>query len=89
MEIKLYQETCVTAGCGIAFWVDEKYRERRLEKKDSFFCPNGHSMHYVGETDAAKVIRLRNEKATMEREKNEEIERLKKALRAKGRKKKK
>lgn len=86
MEIKIQQETCVTESCGVAFWIDEKLQQRLVETKRNFYCPNGHAMHYLGETDKVKLIRVQNEKRTLELEKNAEIERLKKQLRTKCRK---
>jgi hypothetical protein len=52
---------------------------RRADHKD-FYCPNGHSVIYKGETDAQKLARITQQK-------NTEIEFLREQLRAKDRKK--
>lgn len=88
MEVKLIQETCCSEGCGIMFWLADEYRERLVSTKRSFYCPNGHSMSYQGESDKVKAIRLQAEKNTLERiqrEKDAEIDRLTKKLRRKCR----
>lgn len=56
------EETCVTAGCGIVFLVSKSYRDRRVEDKAFFHCPNGHSMHYLGKTAEQKLRELRDQK---------------------------
>ncbi len=62
MEVKLVQETCCTDGCTVMFWVSESYQERKKSRKESFYCPNGHSMVYLGESLEAKAQRLEREK---------------------------
>lgn len=86
MEIKLEEHTCASEGCGVPFWISEAYGERRRSDKKTFYCPNGHSLVYSGETDKAKAIRLANEKAILERNKNNEIDRLQRELKKKCRK---
>jgi len=54
---------CPTAGCGIAFGVEQGFTERRRSDAKSFHCPNGHSMSY-GESEADK---LRKQLETAER----------------------
>lgn len=78
--VNLVEETCCTEGCGITFWLGKDYHDRLVSTKRSFYCPNGHSMHYLGESDGAKIIRLKNEKAQMEREHASEIARIKREL---------
>lgn len=46
-------ETCFK--CGVLFAMTSDYRNNRRRKRDTFFCPNGHSQHYVGKTDTEKL----------------------------------
>lgn len=82
MNIEIEEQTCVTSGCGVTFWLSKEFCDYRRKDKHSFSCPNGHAMSYAGETEAQKLFR-------MTKEKNEEIERLqgelRKALMKKGR----
>ncbi len=89
MEVKTVQETCCAQGCGILFWIEAEYQTRLVSTKRSFYCPNGHSMSYQGESDREKVIRLRNEKEQLLREKNQEIALLEAALKKCAKKKRK
>ena len=72
MEIEVREHTCPTKGCGITFWTTDHYDDRRRDKHDSFYCPNGHTMSYPGQTDAQKLAaekkeadRLRGERLTL------------------------
>jgi hypothetical protein len=40
-------------SCGILFAMEEQYRTQRLKDKSTWYCPNGHSQHYLGKSDAA------------------------------------
>jgi hypothetical protein len=82
-NINIVQQTCCKEGCGIAFWIEENYHDSLLVTKRSFYCPNGHSQSYTGESDKAKIIRLQNEKAQMQREHALEIAKIKKLKRKK------
>lgn len=44
----------VCCNCGIVFAVDQAVNRRWHEKGQSFYCPNGHSQHYI-ETDVQKL----------------------------------
>lgn len=88
MEVKFVQETCCSDGCGIVFLLEEKYQTRLISTKRTFYCPNGHAQNYQGESDRVKAIRLANEKASLERQKNSEIEELERKLKRKCRSKK-
>ena len=59
-EISYDNETCIT--CGIVFWFPSDFKRRKISDKTNYYCPNGHSQHYVGESDADKVVRLEREK---------------------------
>lgn len=86
MDVRLVQEVCCSEGCGILFYILAEHHERLVSTKRSFYCPNGHSQSYQGESDRVKAIRLQNEKATLERQKNAEIDQLKRDLKKKCRK---
>ncbi len=52
--------------CGIPFGVPDYFRAKRLQDKESFFCPNGHSQAYVeSESDRLKK-QIASEKANTE-----------------------
>jgi len=44
--------------CDIPFWVPETWDKERLAKRDTWFCPNGHQQHYVGETEADRLRKM-------------------------------
>lgn len=78
MEIRISEHTCATHGCGISFWMTDAFESRRRKDKGNFYCPNGHPMVYVGESDSEKLARVTQEK-------NHEINRLAAELREKER----
>ncbi len=43
--------------CGIAFYVTSKWKERKEESHDNFYCPNGHTNYYPAESEAEKLTR--------------------------------
>lgn len=43
-------EECI--ACGVTFAFPDALHDRLLKTHRDFFCPNGHSQHYVGKTDA-------------------------------------
>ena len=66
-EVLLYsqrQATEVCCSCGIVFSMPEEVLNRRRGDKKSFFCPNGHSQAYTGESDQEKISRLAREANT-------------------------
>jgi len=75
-EIILNKHTCATHGCGITFWLEEGFEARRRADKEDFYCPNGHSLVYGGETAEQKLARVIREKNEELRIKDAEIERL-------------
>jgi hypothetical protein len=56
MQFFLKQTTCCV--CHVAFAFDHNLYDRRRADRESFYCPNGHSQHFTGETDSAKLKRL-------------------------------
>lgn len=86
MEVKTIQEVCCNERCHVVFWISTEHHERLVSEKTSFYCPNGHPQSYQGETDSKRAQRHLEEKIALRREKDAEIERLNKLLRAKCKK---
>lgn len=59
VNINIVTETCYLCGC--VFGLEKQFKENRVSDKESFYCPNGHSQSYVGETSADKAERLQRE----------------------------
>ena len=59
--------------CGISFGMPSEFKASRLSDKKTFYCPNGHAQHYVGETDRDRADRL-NRRLTEEREEKNRLE---------------
>jgi len=56
----LVSEEC--CNCGILFAFPSELKGQLLDDRErQFYCPNGHPQHYVGETDAQKYKRQRDE----------------------------
>jgi hypothetical protein len=56
MDITIAQETCLT--CKVSFWVTTEHQKKLIKRRESFFCPNGHEQHYIGETCEQKLVRM-------------------------------
>ena len=56
MDIEIKQETCCT--CNIIFWITLEHQQRLKSCHNTFYCPNGHSQSYKGETNAQKIANL-------------------------------
>lgn len=68
----LYQrEECCT--CYINFHVPTGFHADRVKDKRWFYCPNGHQMHYKGETEADGVRRERDRLKQQLAEKDDQI----------------
>jgi len=55
-------QTLVTiecASCHLLFAVPELWQEDRRREHDWFSCPNGHRLHFAGESDVERERRLR------------------------------
>lgn len=52
--------TCITCGVVIAMPTD--MYDHRLKNQSNFYCPNGHSQHFVGETEEQRLRRRLEEK---------------------------
>lgn len=57
-EVILTKHTCATHGCGITFWIEQGYEERRRADKLNFYCPNGHSHAYGGDTEEQRLRKI-------------------------------
>lgn len=54
----LVVESCPT--CGVVHGIpDVLYRKAKADHRREIYCPNGHTWHYTGETDAERERRLR------------------------------
>jgi hypothetical protein len=51
--VELYVSDC--AACGVVFAMTVELENRRRKDRDSFYCPNGHGMHFTGKTDEQKL----------------------------------
>ena len=60
----LEMETC--CNCGMAFAAPQDWLANKKRDRTTFYCPAGHSQHYMGETYEAKVARLEREKRDAE-----------------------
>jgi hypothetical protein len=60
--VEFVTETCYC--CGVVFALENGYYYAKQADKTSFWCPNGHSQHYLGKSDAQK---LREQLAETER----------------------
>src|SRR2546421_1544641 len=47
--------TCIS--CGVIISIPEDLYDWRLKDHRSFYCPNGHSQQFVGETEEARLKR--------------------------------
>ncbi len=54
--------TCIT--CGMIFAIPEGWKQEKKLDHTTFYCPNGHRMHYPGKSD---VETLQEEKEYLER----------------------
>lgn len=48
---------CCNEHCGISFAMPSRFYDRMLETRAFFYCPRGHSQHFTGETEEAKLKR--------------------------------
>lgn len=71
-------------ACGVLFGLEENQRETRLKDKKDFWCPNGHSQRFTGQTEAeklrAELDRVRARHAEEIREQNKAIAELRNGM---------
>ena len=65
MDVEITQETC--CKCNVIFWITTEHQKRLIRCKNTFYCPNGHPLSYKGESDAQKIVRLKEELRYKER----------------------
>lgn len=56
MNIDVKEHAC--CNCGMIFWLPVKMDTELQRNKKSFYCPQGHSMNYSGDTEAKKNLKL-------------------------------
>jgi hypothetical protein len=85
--LRIKTTLCITCGCVIG--MQDEYYDRRLHDHRSYYCPNGHTQCFTGESEAEKNARLlREEQARHQRtlsrvnEVERERDRLKKRVKA-------
>jgi hypothetical protein len=72
VAVEMVTEEC--CNCGVMFamtkdFKDEKLKYRNSPNRKTFYCPNGHAQHYLGETEETKLKReLQQERERAERE---------------------
>jgi hypothetical protein len=52
-QVTFVTEEC--CECGVAFAITKEMQDRLKENHKWFYCPNGHSQHYTGKSDAEKL----------------------------------
>lgn len=73
-------ESCgACCTCGVTVVVPQDFKRKRLEDHKTYYCPNGHPLHYPGESELEKTKRLLE---TERRWREQEIESRKKAWEA-------
>lgn len=66
---------CCTDKCGVSFALNDEFvRHRRADRK-SWYCPNGHSQWFPGETATDKAQRLAGQ-LDMERTRRQQAEKV-------------
>jgi hypothetical protein len=81
--IEIVHEKC--GVCGIHFGLEKSFREKRLEDRRNFHCPNGHEVHYLGKTEAERLreqLRLTENSLTYARQ---DVDRLRSSVKVKDR----
>lgn len=61
----VWEECC---KCGIAFGVTAAFQRRRVADKRTFYCPEGHPIHYVGKSDRELLRQERDRAARIQSE---------------------
>lgn len=61
VAVDLFISDC--AACGVIFGIPVDLEKRRREDHGTFYCPNGHSLHFSGPTQAEKAAKAAKERA--------------------------
>lgn len=65
-------------SCGVEFAMSDDMYAQRLKDHGSFYCPNGHSQHFTGQTPDQKRIAELERKLLIETSNRESAERSRK-----------
>lgn len=60
-RLDLFISDC--ASCGVIFGIPVEMENRRKKDHRTFYCPNGHSLHFSGPTQAEKEAKAAKERA--------------------------
>lgn len=60
-RVDFFISDCAT--CGVVFGIPETLEARRREDHRSFYCPNGHSMHFTGLTPTQQKLEEERKRA--------------------------
>lgn len=80
--VHLKWTTCIS--CGVPIAMPSEMFDRRVKDQRTFYCPNGHSQHFTGKTEAQKLrdrLRVAESNVTFYRDQLEASERSKRAIR--------
>lgn len=83
MEELIKIELAECCKCHIPFWVSIETVERWRRSKETFYCPNGHSMSYQGKSDKQKIKEALDKADRLQvccSNKGEEIKKLEKSI---------
>jgi|ERR1700722_359812 uncharacterized Zn finger protein (UPF0148 family) len=62
LEFAIQAEWITCSECCVSFAITSDHKVRLKRSRRTFYCPNGHSQFYPGETDAEKVRKEMQEK---------------------------
>lgn len=57
--------TVACCNCGVVFAMPADLRAKRVADKETFWCPNGHSQHFTGTSDADRAKKAERDLAQM------------------------
>lgn len=53
--VKLEYRTTMCITCGVEICLPRDFYDRRVQDKKDYYCPSGHSQHFIGETEAERL----------------------------------
>lgn len=71
MEVNIEKTTC--SECGVLMWITEGHMNKLRKSHETFYCPNGHSLHFPQKNDAEKIQEELNEERKRIRECSESL----------------
>jgi hypothetical protein len=81
--LEIVHEKC--GVCGIHFGLEKPFKAKRLVDHQIFHCPNGHEIHYTGESEADRLrtqLRLTENALTYARQ---DVDRLRSSVKVRDR----